>query len=236
MAGRPAPLPGRRVGPGLRKAGRVCGGREGRRRGGRATAGPAGGPGTRDAVRTQPVRRVAQRGQVREERAVLRYPGDATAVRSRRGDVAVAEAEGGAGSRGQAEKGPQQGGLARAVGADHRDGGARFGVEGELGEAGDVGVQRPTLLWPRGVVGGKREAGGVRCREVGVLGRGRRGPPARPVGGARGPSAAQRRPGRPSRWRAAAGRPRWRLPGSPGAADRPEAAESGWCRADCPRR
>ena len=136
---RPAPGRGRRVGPGRRRAGRVCGG--------------ARCPTPRRSSHAWASRRASARGTpwARSPYAVLARalrcgnsaPSCGTQATPRRcGGSAVTSVsprtEVGVGSWGQAEQGAQQGGLAGTVGADDGDGGARLGVEGELVEAGDV--------------------------------------------------------------------------------------------------
>lgn len=114
--------------------------------------GPAAGLGARHALGTQSVGGVRECAEVREQRTVLRHPGDAAAVRGQGADVQLAELQRGVGARGESEQGAQQGRLARPVGSDDSDGGPGVGVERELVEAGDLGVQRPVV--PAGLVPG----------------------------------------------------------------------------------
>jgi hypothetical protein len=94
-----------------------------------------------DSLSAQAVCGVGDRGEVREERAVLRHPCDAATVRRQGGDVGVAEPQLRLCAWGETEEGAQQSCLARPVGADDGDGGAGPDIKGDVVEAGHLRVQ-----------------------------------------------------------------------------------------------
>ncbi len=149
---------------------------------------PGAVPGLRPryAVGTEPVRGVRQRGEVREEGAVLRDPRDAPPVRGQAAGVGVPETQCRVGARRQAEQRAQQGRLARAVRADDGDRRTRLRFEGELVETGDLGAQRPALAERRGSGGGSQEVRGLLRTGLLHAAARRRGGAGRP-----GPSSTQ---------------------------------------------
>ena len=110
---------------------------------GAACLGPA------HALHAQAVGGVGECGEVREEGSVLGDPGHSASVRGQGCDVGASESQSGVGPWGESEEGAQEGGLARAVGSDHSDGGAGRSVEDDVVEAGDFRVQGALLRWRR---------------------------------------------------------------------------------------